>query len=54
MDSQLPMQSVPITTKYVSLNPAYGEVYSIQQYYVIMFINDLRQVSGFLRFPSPI
>ena len=35
MDSQLPMQSVPITTKYVSLNPTYGEVYSIQQYYVI-------------------
>ena len=54
MDSQLPMQSVPITTKYVSLNPTYGEVYSIQQYYVIMFVNDLRQVSGFLRFPSPI
>jgi hypothetical protein len=25
-----PMQSVPINTKVVSLNPAHGEVYSIQ------------------------
>ena len=32
----LPMQSVPITTKVVSLNPAHGEVYSIQ-HYVIKF-----------------
>ena len=30
MDLQLPVQSVPITTKVVSLNPAHGEVYSIQ------------------------
>jgi len=44
----LPMQSVPITTKVVSLNPDYGEVYSIQQY-VIKFVSDLRQVGGFLR-----
>ena len=29
---QLPMQSVPITTNVVSLNPAHGEVYSIQHY----------------------
>jgi hypothetical protein len=26
------MQSVPITTKVVSSNPAYGDVYSIQHY----------------------
>ena len=31
------MQSVPITTKVVSLNPAYGEVYSIQ-HNVINFV----------------
>ena len=28
---QLSVQSVPITSKVVSLNPAHGEVYSIQQ-----------------------
>jgi hypothetical protein len=53
---QLPMQSVAITTKIVSLNPSPGEVYSIQPY-VIKFVSDLRQVSGFLRvlrFPPPI
>ena len=42
------MQSVPITTKVVSSNPAHGEVYSIQLY-VIKFVIDLGQVSGFLR-----
>ena len=41
---QLPMQSVPITTKVVSSNPAHGEVYSIQ-HYVINFVNDLQQVA---------
>jgi protein gp37 len=51
--SLIPVQSVPITTKVVSSNPAHGEVYSIQ-YYVIQFVSDLRQVSGFLRFPPPI
>ena len=38
----------------VSLNLDQGEVYNI---YVIKFVSDLRQVSGFLwvvRFPSPI
>jgi hypothetical protein len=30
----------------------YGEVYSIQHY--VMFVSDLRHVSGFLRFPPPI
>ena len=47
MDLQLPVQSVPITTKVVSLNPAHGEVYLIQ-YYVIKFVSDLGQVGGFL------
>ena len=37
LDSQLPMQSVPITTKVVSSNPIHGKVYSIQ-HYVINFI----------------
>ena len=53
---QLPMQSVSITTKVVSLNPAHGELYSIQ-HYVIKFVSDLWQVSGFLWvlwFPPPI
>jgi hypothetical protein len=48
LDLQLPMQSVSITTKIVSLNPAHGEVYSIQ-HYVIKFVSDLRQVGGFLQ-----
>jgi len=39
-DLQLPVQSVPITTKVVSSNPACGEVYSIQQY-VIKFVSDI-------------
>jgi hypothetical protein len=34
------VQSVPITTKVVSSNPAHGEAYSIQLY-VIQFVNDL-------------
>ena len=53
---QLPVQSMPITTKVVSSNLAHGEVYSIQ-HYVIKFVSDLRQVAGFLpvvRFPPPI
>jgi hypothetical protein len=37
-----------IITKVVSLNPAHGEVYSIQ-YYVIKFVSDLQQVGGFPR-----
>jgi hypothetical protein len=50
------VQSVPITTKVVSVNPVHGEVYSIQ-HYVIKFVSDLRQIGGFLRalqFPPPI
>jgi hypothetical protein len=42
------MQSVHITTKVVSSNPAHGEVYSIQ-HYVIKLVSDLQQVGGFLR-----
>jgi hypothetical protein len=43
LDLQLPIQSAPITTNVVRSNPAHGSV----QHYVIKFINDLRQVSGF-------
>jgi hypothetical protein len=56
LDSQLPAQSVPITTKVVSLNPVHGDMYSIHLY-VIKFVSDLRQVCGFirvLRSPPPI
>ena len=56
MNLQLPMQSMHITTNVVSSNPAQGDVYSIQ-HYVIKFVSDLRQVSGFLRvlrFPPPL
>jgi hypothetical protein len=48
---QLPVQSVPITTKVVSSNPARGEVYSIQ-HFVIMMVSDLRHVGDFLRVPQ--
>jgi hypothetical protein len=48
LDLQLPVQSVPITTKVVSWNSADGDVYSIQ-YYMIKFVSDLQQVDGFLR-----
>ena len=37
-----------ITTKAMSLNPAHGEIYSIQ-HYVVNVVSDLRQVSGFIR-----
>ena len=56
LDLQLPVQSVPITNKVASSNPVHGEVRSIQPY-VIKFVSDLRQVSGFLRelrLPPPI
>ena len=56
MDLQLSMQSVPITTKVVSLNPVHCEVYWIKLY-VIKFVSDLREDGGFLRvllFPPPI
>ena len=44
---QLLMQSVPINNNVVSLNPAHGEMYSIQDY-VISFVSYLRQVGCFL------
>ena len=50
------MQSVPISTNIMSSNPAQARCTRIQ-HYVIKFVSDLRQVSGFLwvlRFPSPI
>ena len=47
---QLPVQSVPITTDVVSSYPVHCKVYSIQ-HYVIKFVSDLRQISGF--FPGP-
>ena len=47
LDLQLPVQSVPLATKVVSSTPVNGEVYTIQHY--VMFVSDLRQVSGFLR-----
>ena len=56
LEIQLPVQSVAITTKIVSFNPARGDVYSIQRN-VIKFFSDLRQVAGFLwvlPFPPPI
>ena len=41
------MQSVPITSKVVSSNPAHGEVYWMQ-HYVIKFVSDMPQVGGCL------
>jgi hypothetical protein len=37
------MQSVPITTNAMNLNPAHDELYLIQLY-VIKFVNELRHV----------
>jgi hypothetical protein len=56
LDLQLPMQSMPITTKAVSWNPVHGMVYSMQ-HYLIKFVSDFQQFGGFLwvlRFPPPI
>jgi hypothetical protein len=39
LDLQLPEQSVPITTKVVSSNPTYCDVYSIQ-HYAIKFVSE--------------
>ena len=55
LDLQLPMESVPITTK-VSSNPTHADVYSIQ-HHVIKFVSDLRQVCVIVRvlqLPPPI
>ena len=56
LTTNLCSQCLSSVTKFVSSNPIHGEVYSIQ-HYVIKFVSDLRQVSGFLRvlrFPPPI
>jgi hypothetical protein len=42
------IQSVPITTKVVSLNPIHDDVCSIQ-HYVIKVVSDLHQLARFLR-----
>jgi hypothetical protein len=47
LDLQLPVESVPITTKVVSSNPVHGEVYSIQ-HYVTQYISDFRQVGSLI------
>ena len=47
LDLQLHVELVAITTNVVSSNPSHGEVYSMQ-HYVMNFVNDLRQVGGFL------
>jgi hypothetical protein len=55
-ENQRPVQSVFITTKVVSSNPADGEVFAIH-HYMIKFVSDLPQVGGFLWvlwFPPPI
>jgi hypothetical protein len=44
LDLQLTIQSVPITSRVVSSNPAHGDEYSIQH----KCISDLRQVDGLL------
>jgi hypothetical protein len=43
----LPVQSVPITTKVVNSNPAHEKVYTIQ-HYVIKSVSGIRQVASFL------
>jgi hypothetical protein len=45
---QRPVQSMLITSKVVSSNPAHSEVYSIQ-IYVIKFVTDLWQVGCYLQ-----
>jgi hypothetical protein len=42
------IKSATFTTEVASSNPVHGEVYSKQQY-VIKFVSDLQQVSGFLQ-----
>jgi hypothetical protein len=39
------MQSVPITTKVVSSNPAHGEVYSIQHFVISLSVTCSRSVA---------
>jgi hypothetical protein len=53
LDLQLPMQSVPITTKVVSSSPAHGEVLSIK-HYVKKFVSDLRQAGRWFSPGTPV
>jgi hypothetical protein len=55
LDLQLPMQSVPTTTKIVSLNPAHGKVYLIPLYVINLSVISGRSVvfSGYLGFLHP-
>ena len=48
LDLQLPMQSVPITTKVVSSNPSQRGVLDATLC-DIKFVSDLQQVGGFLQ-----
>ena len=52
LDLQLLVQSVPITTKVVSLNPIHGKVYSIQHYVINLSVTCDRSVvfSGYSSF----
>ena len=47
LDFRLHVQSVPITTNPMSLNPAHGKMYSIQLY-MIHFVSELLQDDGLL------
>ena len=46
LDLELPVQSVPFTTKVVGLNSVHGEVYLMQQY-MIKIVSNLRQMAVF-------
>ena len=51
LDFELPVQSMPITTQVVSLNPVHNTTLCDK------FVSNLQQVSGFLQvlqFPPPI
>jgi hypothetical protein len=46
LNLQLPVESVPITTKVVSSNLVHGEVYSIQHYVTIVAVSLLVEEAG--------
>ena len=52
LDLQLPMQPVPITTEFVSSNPAQARCTRYNKHYVIKFVSDLGQISGLLQLSS--
>ena len=52
LDLKLPMQAVPITTNFVSSNPAHDEVYSI--HYVIKLVSDLWQAGLWFSQGTPV